>query len=140
MYLLIVESLDIVDKTQDFLLNKFSCNSGFSCFPPFFDSGRFFERHIGNLGINLFKYKLIWFFIRAGRGLGLERVYWRSDWSRPSFLSESCKLDKNGWFCMAITHNMIWSGPSFRTKFEYVLPGLINHMYPSYFVLTKVSI
>ena len=61
MYLAIVESLVIVDKTweTDFLLNKFSCNSGFSCFPPIFNSGRFFERHIGNLGINLFKYKLI---------------------------------------------------------------------------------
>ena len=61
VYLVIVEYLVIVDKTWEtnFLLNKFSCNSGFSCLPPIFNSGRFFERHIGNLGINLFKYTLI---------------------------------------------------------------------------------
>ena len=56
-----MESLVIVDKIweTDFLLNKFSCNSGFSCFPQIFNRGRFFERHIGNLGINLFKCRLI---------------------------------------------------------------------------------
>ena len=42
MYLVIVESLIIVDKTweTDFLLNKFSCNSGFSCFPKILNSAQ----------------------------------------------------------------------------------------------------
>ena len=44
VYLVIVESLDIVDKTweTDFLLNKFSCNSGISTFSQIFNSGLFF--------------------------------------------------------------------------------------------------
>ena len=49
VYLIIVESLDIVDKTweTDFLLNKFSCNSGFSCFSQILNSEHFFERPSG---------------------------------------------------------------------------------------------
>ena len=60
MYLVIVESLDIVDKTweTDFLLNKFSCNSGFSCFSQILNSEHFFERPLGADNYKMIKYKL----------------------------------------------------------------------------------
>ena len=61
MYLVIVESLVIVDKTweTDFLLNKFSCNSGFSCFSQILNSEHFFERPLGADRYKMIKYKLI---------------------------------------------------------------------------------
>ena len=45
MYLVIVESLVIVDKSweTDFLLNKFSGNSGFLRFSEIINSGQFFK-------------------------------------------------------------------------------------------------
>ena len=61
MYLVIVESLDIVDKTWEtnFLLNKFSCNSGFSCFSQIFNSEHFFEHPLGADRYKMIKNKLI---------------------------------------------------------------------------------
>ena len=61
MYLVIVESLDIVDKTweTDFLLNKFSCNSGFSRFSQILNSEHFFEHPLGADRYKMIKYKLI---------------------------------------------------------------------------------
>ena len=48
------------------------------------------------------------------------------DWSRPSFTPESCKLKQERMVVHGYDVKYIWSGPSFWSKFKFVLPGLLG--------------